>query len=177
MTNLLRNVGRYDITFEHGEGVWLFDTNGDRYLDMLGGVAVCALGHAHPAVTEALHAQAARLLHVSNLFYTPQIVEAADALVAKLGAGRVYFCNSGTEANEAAIKAVRKHAWRNGENGPQRDRRDRGFVPRTDVGSLAATMQPAKRQGFGPMLEGFCRFRSTTSMRSTQRSRTGPRRS
>ncbi len=155
MNSLLGNINRYDVTFDHGEGVWLYDTNGEAYLDMLGGVAVCALGHAHPALTAAIAKQAARLLHVSNLFYTPEIVEAADAIVAKLGPGRVYFCNSGTEANEAAIKAVRKLAWRAGET----DRIeivaiDGSFHGRT-MGSLAATMQAGKREGFGPLLEGF----------------------
>ena len=144
MVPLLGNVTRYDVSFTHGEGVWLYDDNGERYLDFLGGVAVSALGHAHPGLTEALREQAAKLLHVSNLFYTPQIVEATDALVAKLGEGHVYFCNSGTEANEAAIKAVRKHAWREGEK--QRNEivaMEGSFHGRT-LGSLAATMQPAK---------------------------------
>ncbi|MGH2758873.1 MAG: aspartate aminotransferase family protein [Actinomycetota bacterium] len=152
---LLGNVRRYTVSFAHGEGVWLYDTSGERYLDFLGGVAVCALGHRHPALTKALQDQAGRLLHVSNLFYTPQIVEAAETITAKLGAGHVYFCNSGTEANEAAIKAARKHAWRNGHT----DRYevvavDGSFHGRT-LGSLAATMQPLKREGFGPLPEGF----------------------
>lgn len=152
---LLGNVRRYPITFSHGEGAWLYDTTGERYLDLLGGVAVCALGHSHPVLTQALREQSERLLHVSNLFYTPQIIEAAEAVTAKLGPGRVFFCNSGTEANEAAIKAARKHAWRMG----QADRHgivavEGSFHGRT-FGSLAATMQPSKREGFGPMPEGF----------------------
>jgi acetylornithine/N-succinyldiaminopimelate aminotransferase len=155
MTSLLGNINRYDVSFEHGEGVWLYDTDGNVYLDMLGGVAVCSLGHAHPALTEAIQKQAARLVHVSNLFYTPEIVEAAEAIVSKIAPGRVYFCNSGTEANEAAIKAARKLAWRAGEA----DRIeivaiDGSFHGRT-MGSLAATMQTGKREGFGPLLEGF----------------------
>jgi acetylornithine/N-succinyldiaminopimelate aminotransferase len=152
---LLGNINRYEVSFERGEGVWLYDTNGDAYLDMLGGVAVCALGHAHPAITEAIRTQAGRLLHVSNLFYTPEIVEAADLLTSKLGGGSVYFCNSGTEANEAAIKAARKHAWRNGE--PERNEIvaiEGSFHGRT-YGSLAATIQPAKWEGFDPMPAGF----------------------
>lgn len=153
--SLLGNVRRYPVSFAHGEGVWLYDTSGERYLDFLGGVAVCALGHAHPALTAALLEQTERLLHVSNLFYTPQIVEAAEAITGKLGPGHVYFCNSGTEANEAAIKAARKQAWRSGDA----DRYeivavDGSFHGRT-LGSLAATMQSAKREGFGPLPEGF----------------------
>lgn len=155
MVPLLRNVNRYDVSFTHGEGVWLYDTKGDRYLDFLGGVAVSALGHAHPALTEALRDQAAKLLHVSNLFYTPQIVEATDALVAKLGEGHVYWCNSGTEANEAAIKAVRKHAWRNDDTKRIEIVALEGSFHGRTLGSLAATMQPAKQEGYGPLLEGF----------------------
>lgn len=155
MSALLGNVTRYPVSFERGEGSWLYDTDGKAYLDFLGGVAVCALGHNHPALTTAIQEQAAQLLHVSNLFYTPPIERAADALIDNLGPGRIYFCNSGTEANEAAIKAVRKQAWRAGE----RDRYeivalDGSFHGRT-LGALAATMQPAKQEGFGPLLEGF----------------------
>lgn len=153
--NLLGNVMRYHVDFERGEGAWLYDTDGEAYLDFLGGVAVCALGHNHPALTKALQEQAARLLHVSNLFFTPQIVEAADALVAKLGAGRVYFCNSGTEANEAAIKAVRKHAWRRAETGRFEIVALEGSFHGRTLGSLAATMQEGKREGFGPLPGGF----------------------
>ncbi len=153
--DLLGNVRRYDITFTHGEGVWLCDTKGDRYLDFLGGVAVCALGHAHPALTKALQEQAARLLHVSNLFYTPEIVEAAAAITDKLGPGRVYFCNSGTEANEAAIKGVRKHAWRKGETRRNEIVAMEGSFHGRTYGALAATIQPAKWEGFDPMPQGF----------------------
>jgi predicted acetylornithine/succinylornithine family transaminase len=152
---LARNAARYPVTFTHGEGVWLYDTDGKRYMDFLGGIAVCALGHAHPGLTSALAQQAGKLLHVSNLFYTPEIVAAADALVARIGPGRVYFCNSGTEANEAAIKAARKFAWRAGD----KERNEivaveQSFHGRT-YGSLAATIQPAKWEGFGPMPQGF----------------------
>ena len=155
MVPLLGNVTRYDVSFTHGEGVWLYDTNGDAYLDFLGGVAVSALGHAHPVLTDALRQQASKLLHVSNLFYTPQIIEATDALVAKLSSGHVYWCNSGTEANEAAIKAVRKHAWRNDDQERIGIVALEGSFHGRTLGSLAATMQPAKQQGYGPLLEGF----------------------
>jgi acetylornithine/N-succinyldiaminopimelate aminotransferase len=155
MSNLLGNIKRYEITFERGEGVWLYDSGGERYLDFLSGVAVCSLGHAHPTLTKALEAQAARLLHTSNLFFTPEIEEAAEALTDKLGPGRIYFCNSGTEANEAAIKAVRKHAWRNGE----KDRNEivslEGSFHGRTYGALSATIQPAKWEGFDPMPQGF----------------------
>ena len=152
---LALNAARYPVSFARGEGSWLYDTDGNRYLDFLGGIAVSALGHAHPALTSALIDQAAKLLHVSNLFYTPEITAAADALVAKLGPGRVYFCNSGTEANEAAIKAARKFAWRNGERERTEIVAIEGSFHGRTYGSLAATMQPAKWEGFGPMPGGF----------------------
>lgn len=155
MNALLGNVKRFDVTFTHGEGAWLYDTEGERYLDFLGGVAVSVLGHQHPALTQALQEQAGRLLHVSNLFYTPEIVEAAEAINARLGLGRVYFCNSGTEANEAAIKAVRKHAWRRGEDERYEIVAVEGSFHGRTIGALAATMQPAKKLGFGPVPEGF----------------------
>ena len=153
--SLARNAARYPVTFERGEGVWLYDTDGKRYMDFLGGIAVCALGHGHPALTSALIDQSSKLLHVSNLFYTPEIVAAADALVAKLGPGRVYFCNSGTEANEAAIKAARKFAWRNGDHERSEIVAIEGSFHGRTYGSLAATIQPAKWEGFGPMPGGF----------------------
>src|SRR5439155_22916387 len=109
----------------------------------------------HPALTSALIDQASKLLHVSNLFYTPEITAAAEALVTKLGPGRVYFCNSGTEANEAAIKAVRKHAWRAGSHDRNEVVALEGSFHGRTYGSLAATMQPAKWEGFGPMPGGF----------------------
>ena len=155
MTHLLGNINRYDVSFDHGEGVWLYDTNGERYLDMLGGVAVNVLGHSHPALVEAIRTQAARLLHVSNLFYTPEIVEAAELLSSKLGGGRVYFGNSGTEANEAAIKAARKFAWRKGEKQRNEIVALEGSFHGRSYGALAATMQPAKWEGFDPMPPGF----------------------
>ena len=153
--SLALNAARYPVSFARGEGAWLYDTEGKAYLDFLGGIAVSALGHAHPALTSALMDQASRLLHVSNLFYTPEITAAADALVAKLGPGRVYFCNSGTEANEAAIKAARKFAWRSGERERNEIIAIEGSFHGRTYGSLAATIQPAKWEGFGPMPGGF----------------------
>jgi len=154
--SLAKNAARYPVTFARGEGVWLYDTDGKKYMDFLGGIAVCALGHAHPALTAALIDQSTKLLHVSNLFYTPEIVAAADALVDRLGgSGRVYFCNSGTEANEAAIKAARKFAWRNGDTERNEIVALEGSFHGRTYGSLAATIQPAKWEGFGPMPGGF----------------------
>ncbi|MEX2393050.1 MAG: acetylornithine/succinylornithine family transaminase [Actinomycetota bacterium] len=155
MSELLNNVGRYDVSFVRGEGLSLFDTDGVEYLDFLGGVAVCALGHSHPALTTAISTQAAKLLHVSNLFHTPQIDALASEQVSKLGPGKVYLANSGTEANEAAIKGARKHAWRKGETSRNEIiALDGSFHGRT-YGALAATIQPKKWEGFDPMPAGF----------------------
>ncbi len=142
---------RHPVVFEHGQGVWLYDIDGKRYLDMLAGIAVSVLGHAHPALVEAISQQAGRLLHTTNLFHHPQGIAAAEAVVGRIGPGGVYFCNSGTEANEAAIKLVRKRAWRAGET----ERReivavDGSFHGRT-LGSLSITMQPPKWEGFAPL--------------------------
>jgi acetylornithine/N-succinyldiaminopimelate aminotransferase len=153
--HLLKNITRYPVTLERGEGVRVWDTDGVAYLDMLGGIAVSALGHNHPALVTAIQEQASRLLHVSNLFSTPQLLDAAERVVRVVGDGSVYFCNSGTEANEAAIKLVRKHAWRSGQ--AQRNEivaLDGSFHGRT-YGALAATMQPGKWEGFDPMPQGF----------------------
>lgn len=152
---LLENYARVPITFVAGEGCELVDDGGRRYLDMAGGIAVCSLGHAHPAITRAIAEQAARLVHVSNLYGQEQASALAGELAARSGLDRVFFCNSGTEANEAAIKLARKFAFRNGEH-----RRNvilsctGGFHGRT-MGALAATANPAYHEGFMPLPLGF----------------------
>ena len=128
---LLGTYRRLPVVLERGEGVWLVDTEGRRYLDFLAGIGVNVLGHAHPAVTAAIREQAGRLLHTSNLFLTPEGIAAADALVDRLGGGRVFFCNSGAEDVEACLKLARKRAWRAGE--PDWRRMARGRLPRRDV--------------------------------------------
>ncbi len=142
---------RHPVTFTHGEGVWLYDIDGKQYLDFMAGIAVNLLGHGHPALVGAISEQASKLLHTTNLFWHEAAVSAADAIVSHIRPGGVYFCNSGTEANEAAIKFVRKHAWRKGET----DRReivavDGSFHGRT-LGSLSLTIQPKKWEGFAPL--------------------------
>src|SRR5512138_3462738 len=104
------NYTRFPIAIVRGEGARLFDADGKEYLDFLGGIAVALLGHAYPPVTRAIAAQAAALVHVSNLFHVPAQTEAARLLSRATTGGRVFFCNSGTEANEAAIKLARKHS-------------------------------------------------------------------
>jgi predicted acetylornithine/succinylornithine family transaminase len=147
---------RPKVVFERGRGTELWDVDGKRYLDFLGGLAVTSLGHAHPAVTAALTEQAATLLHVSNLFANRVAIGAAqdvDALLAEVTgcAGQVFFCNSGAEANEAALKLARKHGGR----GRHTVVSAYGSFHGRTLATLAATGQPAKHEPFFPMPEGF----------------------
>lgn len=153
--NLLQNYARAPIEIVRGEGCELIDADGNRYLDMVAGIAVCALGHAHPAITEAVARQAATLVQASNLFHHEPAGSLARELAKLSGLERVFFCNSGTEANEAAFKLARKLAFRKGE--PNRVRIlscDGGFHGRT-FGALAATPNPRYQEGFGPLPGGF----------------------
>lgn len=147
--SLAQTYARYPVELVSGEGVWLTDAKGERYLDFLSGIAVNNLGHCHPKVVAAVREQAGRLMHVSNLFYTEPNVTLAERLCARSFGESVFFCNSGAEANEAAIKLVRK------------------FRPRGDVivalnafhgrtyGALSATPQEAKQAPFAPLVPGF----------------------
>lgn len=149
------NYSRSPVTFVRGEGCWLYDDGGKRYLDFLGGIAVVLLGHAHPAVTRAIAGQAEQLLHVSNLFHVPSQALLGERLSKAATGGKVFFCNSGTEANEAAIKLVRK--WSRERYGEGRHVivvLEGSFHGRT-YGGLSATGQPKFHQGFEPMVPGF----------------------
>ncbi len=153
--HLLKNYGRAPITIVRGEGVYLIDDRGGRYLDLVAGIAVCALGHAHPAIVGAVAAQASTLVHCSNLYYHEPAGELANRLAALSEFERVFFCNSGAEANEAAIKLARKRAFRNGE--PNRTKIlacENSFHGRT-MGALAATDNPKYHEGFEPLPRGF----------------------
>jgi len=146
---------RFPIVLLRGSGCSLFDTQGNRYTDFVAGIAVCNLGHAHPGITRAMTAQAETLWHVSNLYYTVPQVELADWLVHHSFAERVFFCNSGAEANEAAIKLARKFFKERGEN--QRFRlitMEQSFHGRT-MATLSATGQDKIKKGFDPVLDGF----------------------
>lgn len=152
---LATTYSRQSVVFEKGSGTTLWDTEGRTYTDFLAGIAVCNLGHAHPAVQAALAEQAGKLLHVSNLFYTRPQVELGQWLVRHSFADRVFFCNSGAEANEAAIKLARKYFHDRGEVGRFRIvAMEQSFHGRT-MGTLSATGQKKIRQGFEPLLEGF----------------------
>jgi acetylornithine aminotransferase len=138
-----------------GKGCRVWDTEGRSYLDFVAGVAVCSLGHAHPRISKALCSQAEILFHVSNLYYTIPQVELASMLVENSFADRVFFCNSGAEANEAAIKLARKYFSGRGENGRYRIiSMEKSFHGRT-MGTLSATGQDKIRKGYDPVLEGF----------------------
>jgi acetylornithine/N-succinyldiaminopimelate aminotransferase len=155
-SHLLPTFARVDLGFERGEGAWLVATNGERYLDFTSGVAVNALGHAHPHVAQAIAEQAAKLIHVSNLFRIPEGERLAERLCAASGfAEYAFFCNSGAKAMEGAIKCARKYHAVNGA--PERVRIitfEGAFHGRT-LATLAAGGQKKYLEGFGPVVEGF----------------------
>ncbi len=152
--HLLKNYARAPITIARGEGCELIDSNGVRYLDLVAGIAVCALGHAHPDITRAISTQAATLVQASNLFYHEPSGTLANELAERSGLERVFFCNSGTEANEAAIKLARKYAFRRGDSRRTILSCEGSFHGRT-LGALAATSNPAYHEGFEPLPGGF----------------------
>jgi acetylornithine/N-succinyldiaminopimelate aminotransferase len=151
---LMRTYARAPVEFVRGEGARLWDSEGKEYLDFLAGISVCTIGHCHPAVVEAVREQAGRLMHVSNLFYTEPMVRLAERLAESSLGGRVFFANSGTEANECAIKVARKHAHGRGIAAPEIVSFSRDFHGRT-YGALAATPALAQNASLGPMLPGF----------------------
>ncbi len=141
---------------DHGEGVRLYDRDGNEYLDFVAGIAVNCLGYGHPKLTEAIQEQAAKLLHVSNMFYTAEQIELMEALCQRSFADRVFFCNSGAEANEAAMKLARRYqkavAGKPSKSGIVTMKKS--FHGRT-MGAITATGQPKYHKGFEPMLPGF----------------------
>lgn len=153
-THIMPTYARQAVTFEHGEGAWLWDSNGKRYLDALAGIAVCNLGHAHPAVHQALCKQSQTLIHTSNLYGVALQAELADKLCRLSGMDNVFFCNSGAEANEAAIKIARKYGHEQGIAAPVIITMDKSFHGRT-MGALSATGNSKVKQGFAPLLPGF----------------------
>ncbi|OQY48262.1 MAG: aspartate aminotransferase family protein [Candidatus Parabeggiatoa sp. nov. 2] len=155
-TTLMPNYARLPVTFVRGEGAWLWDTQGIRYLDALSGIAVCGLGHAHPAVTAAICEQANQLLHTSNLYGIAHQQTLADTLVRITGMDRAFFCNSGAEANEAALKIARLYGHNQGRERPAVIVTEGSFHGRT-LATLTATGNPKVQAGFAPLLEGFVR--------------------
>lgn len=155
MSSVLSNIfARLPVAFTHGEGVWLWDTEGRRYLDGLSGIGVSSLGHAHPRLVAAIAEQAARVLHVSNLYEVPQQEALAQRLVELSGMQEVAFTSSGSEANETAIKLARLYGHKNGNTHAHIITMDSSWHGRT-LATLAATGSTKAREGFEPMPTGF----------------------
>ena len=150
----LKAYGRYDIVLEKGEGVYLYDTKGRRYLDFYAGIGVNSLGYRYPAYVEALQKQIDTLMHVSNYFYTPVAVEAAEAVKKATQLDAVFFCNSGTEATEGALKLARKYYYlKHGKADSEIISFHHSFHGRS-TGSVKLTGNPAYQTAFGPLIEG-----------------------
>ncbi|MBX9964553.1 MAG: acetylornithine transaminase [Burkholderiales bacterium] len=152
----MNTYGRLPVAFTHGEGVWVWDTEGRKYLDALSGIAVTGLGHAHPRVVSAIAEQAGRMIHASNLYRIPEQERLADKLTAVSGMDRVFLCNSGCEANEAAIKLARLHGHQKGIEQPVIVVMEKAFHGRT-LATLSATGSRKVQAGFEPLLTGFSR--------------------
>jgi acetylornithine aminotransferase/acetylornithine/N-succinyldiaminopimelate aminotransferase len=150
--NVVPSYGRFELALSHGRGSHLFDVNGRRYLDFGGGIAVCSLGHAHPAITAALVEQSSKLIHVSNLYYTEPQGRLAEALVNLIAPGKCFFSNSGAEANEGLFKLARKFGHDEGRF--EIITTVNSFHGRTLAG-IAATGQDKVKKGFEPMTPGF----------------------
>jgi len=153
---LMNTYNRLPVTFTRGEGVWLFDDQQRKYLDAIAGIAVCGLGHAHPAVTRALCDQAGKLVHTSNLYGIGNQQKLGERLTALSGMQRVFFSNSGAEANEAAIKLARLWGHRKGIDSPVIVVMENSFHGRT-MATLTATGNRKVQAGFEPLVHGFAR--------------------
>lgn len=152
---MFKTYNRFPITLIHGEGCRVRDENGKEYLDFVGGIAVCALGHSSPLVSRVLSEQSRRLVHVSNLYYTRPQAELAKLLVEHSFADRVFFCNSGAEANEAAIKLARRYARETSGQGKHTIISMTGSFHGRTMATLSATGQSKIQVGYDPLLEGF----------------------
>lgn len=152
---MFQTYGRFPITLVKGEGCRIWDENGKEYIDFVGGIAVCSLGHSSPLVAKVLSEQSRELVHVSNLYYTVPQVKLAKLLVENSFADRVFFCNSGAESNEAAIKLARRYS--NDKHGPDRNRivTLKGSFHGRTMATLSATGQDKIKKGFNPLLNGF----------------------
>ena len=156
MSHLMSTYARLPVAFTHGEGVWLWDSNGKRYLDALAGIAVNTLGHAHPRFTTALSAQINKLIHASNIYQIPEQEQLADKLCALSRMQEVFLCNSGCEANEAAIKLARLYGHNKGIESPSIIVMEKAFHGRT-LATLSATGNRKVQAGFEPLVKGFVR--------------------
>jgi acetylornithine/N-succinyldiaminopimelate aminotransferase len=153
--SIMTTYGRIDIAFTHGKGSFLFSEDGNRFLDYASGIAVNAFGHCHPKLVEALKEQANKLWHTSNLYRIPEQEVVAEKLVANSCTERVFFCNSGAEATEGAVKVARRYAWANGEKDRTEILCATGAFHGRTLAMLAANDRPLFREGFGPSAQGF----------------------
>ena len=156
MSHVMNTYGRLPIALSHGVGCRVWDTEGRRYLDALGGIAVNTLGHAHPKLVSALQAQVAQMIHCSNYYQSPLQEQLAAKLCELSGLDAVFFCNSGLEANEAALKIARKAGHDRGISHPEVMVFEKAFHGRS-IATLSATANPKVQAGFGPLVEGFVR--------------------
>ena len=154
--HLMDTYNRNPVTFVKGQGVWLWDDKGEKYLDALAGIAVNGLGHAHPKLVKAISEQAAKLIHVSNVYQVAEQAALADKLAEVSGMDKVFFCNSGCEANEAAIKLARLYGHQKGIENPEIIVMERSFHGRT-MATLSATGNRKAQAGFEPLVSGFVR--------------------
>lgn len=148
---VMHTYGRFPVVLDHGDGVYLYDENGKKYLDMYAGIAVNALGYNHPTLTKVLQEQVGQMLHVSNYYYTKQLATAAELLVENSVFDKVFFCNSGAEANEAALKLAKKYGKTKSETKTQVIAMKKSFHGRTH-GALALTMQDKYQKSFMPLV-------------------------
>ena len=164
---LLHTYNRFPVEFDRGEGVYLYDAEGRKYLDFAAGIAVCGLGYGHPELTKALKEQAEKLLHTSNLFYNESCGKAAAAFKKACGMDRVFFTNSGTEANEGMLKAARKYAWKRGTGRYEFIAMEGSFHGRS-MGALSVTEHEAYRTPFEPLIPGvkFAKWNDLESVRA-----------
>ena len=156
MSHLMNTYARQPVAFVRGQGVWLWDEDGRKYLDALAGIAVNTLGHNHPRLVRALSEQLARVIHTSNLFRIPLQEAAAERVAAITGLDEVFFCNSGLEANEAAIKVARKYGHDRGVSEPAIIVMEKAFHGRS-LATLSATGSRKVQAGFEPLVQGFVR--------------------
>jgi acetylornithine/N-succinyldiaminopimelate aminotransferase len=154
--HLMNTYGRLPVTFTKGQGVWLWDDQGEKYLDALAGIAVTGLGHSHPEFVKAINEQASTLMHVSNVYQIAEQAQLADKIAEISGMDKVFFCNSGCEANEAQIKLARLYAHNKGITNPEIIVMDKSFHGRT-LATLSATGNRKVQAGFEPLVSGFVR--------------------
>ena len=171
---LLHTYNRFPVVFDHGKGVYLYDTEGKEYLDFAAGIAVCSLGYGNETYTESLKNQVDKLLHTSNLYYNEPTTQAAEKLLKVSGMDRVFFTNSGTEAIEGAMKAAKKYAYtRDGHAGHEIIAMNHSFHGRS-MGALSVTGTEKYRTPFGPLIPGvtFAEFNDLESVKKAVKENT-----